>query len=99
MDKGDRELHDLLNDLDAMEGTVHVAMERLIKLTGCDSISEQENQQSLCDVIVFRSFMHRQKSISLTDDGSFAFCYRLGRETDGFYGELEQTFLEPKLQT
>ena len=44
MDKGDRILHDLLNDLDAMEGTVHVAMERLIKLAGCDSISEQVNQ-------------------------------------------------------
>ena len=44
MDKGDRELHDLLNNLDAVEGAVHVAMERLIKLTGCDSISEQVNQ-------------------------------------------------------
>ena len=44
MDKGARAMHDLLNDLDAMEGTVHVAMERLIMLTGCDSISEQVNQ-------------------------------------------------------
>ena len=44
MEKGGRELHDLLNDLDAMEGAVHVAMDRLTKFTGCDSISEQVNQ-------------------------------------------------------
>ena len=99
MEKGDREWHDLLNALDAMEGAVHIAVERLTKLSGCDSISEQVNQQSLCDVIVFRRFVHRQQSVSLTDAGSFAFCYRLGRETDEFYRELEQTFLEPELQS
>ena len=99
MEMGDREWHELLNDLDAMERAVHVAVERLTKLTGYSSVSEQINQQSLCDVIVFRSFMHRQQSVSLTDAGSFAICYRLGRETDEYYRELEQTFLEPKLQS
>ena len=99
MEKGDREWHGLLYDLDAMEGAVHVAVERLTKLTGCDSVSEQVIQQSLCDVLFFHSVMRRQQSVSLTDAGSFAFCYRLGRETDEFYRELEQTFLEPELQS
>ena len=38
MEKGDREWSELLNDLNAMEGAVHVAVERLTKLTGCDSV-------------------------------------------------------------
>ena len=44
MEKGDQELHDLLNDLDAIEGAMHIAIEQMTKLNGCDNISEQVNQ-------------------------------------------------------
>ena len=48
MENDDREIrqeqHELLNDSDAMEGAVRVAMERLTKLIGCDSVIKQVKQ-------------------------------------------------------
>ena len=35
MEKGDREWHDLLNDLDAMEGAVHIAADKADRLRFC----------------------------------------------------------------